>query len=83
MPAADHRQERLLIETDRHRIRGAVTLARDGFRSRISDMLNAPERDFIALTDVTIEPLDGGPKMSCEFLALARTKIVFAMPVTD
>ena len=68
----DQRQERLLIETDRHRIRGAVTLSRDGFRSRISDMLNAAERDFIALTDVTIEPLDGGAKMSCEFLALAR-----------
>jgi hypothetical protein len=79
----DQRQERLLIETDRHRIRGQVTLARDGFRSRISDMLNAAERDFIALTDVTIEPLDGGPKLTCEFLALARTKIVFAMPVAD
>ncbi len=79
----DQRQERLLIETDRHRIRGHVTLSRDGFRSRISDMLNAAERDFIALTDVTIEPLDGGPKMTCEFLALARTKIVFAMPLAD
>jgi hypothetical protein len=77
----DHRQERLLIETDRHRIRGIVTLARDGFRSRISDMLNAPERDFIALTDVTIDPLDGGEPMRCEFLAVARTKIVFAMPI--
>ncbi len=60
-----------------------MTLARDGFRSRISDMLNAAERDFIALTDVTIEPLDGGPQMSGEFIALARTKIVFAMPVVD
>ena len=79
----DQRQERLLIETDRHRIRGIVTLARNGFRSRISDMLNASERDFIALTDVTIEPLDGGPNLSCEFLALARTKIVFALPVDD
>lgn len=79
----EQRQERLLIETDRHRIRGVVTLARDGFRSRISDMLNAPERDFIALTNVTIEPLDGGPRMDCEFLALARAKIVFAMPVGD
>ncbi len=79
----DQRQERLLIETDRHRIRGEVTLARDGFRSRISDMLNAPERDFIALTDVTIEPLDGGAALTCEFLALARAKIVFAMPLSD
>ena len=83
MTAVDQRQERLLIETDRHRIRGVVTLARDGFRSRVSDMLNAAERDFIALTDVTIEPLDGGPKMSCEFIALARTKIVLAIPVSD
>ena len=79
----DHRQERLLIETDRHRIQGRVTLSRDGFRSRVSDMLNAPERDFIALTDVTIEPLDGGEPVACEFLALARAKIVFAMPVSD
>jgi hypothetical protein len=79
----EQRQERLLIETDRHRIRGIVTLARNGFRSRISDMLNASERDFIALTDVTIEPLDGGPDLSCEFLALARTKIVFALPIED
>ncbi|MGH2852133.1 MAG: DUF6812 domain-containing protein [Solirubrobacteraceae bacterium] len=79
----DHRTERLLIETDRHRIRGRVTLSRDGFRSRVSDMLNAPERDFIALTDVTIEPLDGGEPVACEFLALARAKIVFAMPLSE
>jgi hypothetical protein len=79
----EQRQERLLIETDRHRIRGEVTLARDGFRSRISDMLNAAERDFIAQTDVTIEPLDGGPPLACEFLALARSKIVFAIPVSS
>ena len=25
-------------------------LARDGYRSRVSDLLNAPERDFISLT---------------------------------
>ena len=83
MSAMEQRQERLLIETDRHRIRGVVTLARDGFRSRISDMLNASERDFIALTDVTIEQLDGGEALACDFLALARTKIVFAMPAGD
>ena len=79
----ERRRERLLIETDRHRIRGVVTLAREGFRSRVSDMLNAPERDFIALTDVTIEPIDGGPAVSCAFLALARSKIVYAIPLDD
>ena len=79
----DSRNERVLLETDRHRIRGEVTLAREGYRSRISDMLNASERDFIALTNVTIDPLDGGPQLACEFLALARSKIVFALPLTD
>jgi hypothetical protein len=79
----ENRHQRLLLETDRHRIRGAVTLAREGYRSRISDMLNASERDFIALTDVTIDPLDGGPQLTCEFVAVARAKIVFAMPLSD
>ncbi len=79
----ENRNERVLLETDRHRIRGELTLAREGYRSRISDMLNASERDFIALTDVTIDPLDGGPQLKCDFLALARTKIVFALPLID
>lgn len=79
----ENRHQKLLLETDRHRIRGAVTLAREGYRSRISDMLNASERDFIALTDVTIDPLDGGPQLTCEFVAVARAKIVFAMPLND
>jgi len=79
----ENRHQKLLLETDRHRIRGAVTLAREGYRSRISDMLNASERDFIALTDVTIDPLDGGPQLTCEFVAVARAKIVFATPLSD
>ncbi|MGH2855141.1 MAG: DUF6812 domain-containing protein, partial [Solirubrobacteraceae bacterium] len=56
----DHRQERIRIETPRHRIEGLITLARDGYRSRVSDVLNASERDFLTLTDVSLEPLDGG-----------------------
>ena len=29
------RRERIRIETDRHRIEGMLTLARDGYRSRV------------------------------------------------
>ena len=58
---AEHRQERVRIETERHRIEGVLTLARDGYRSRVSDVLNASERDFITLTEVTVAPLEGGP----------------------
>lgn len=75
----DHRRERIRVQTTTHRIEGNVTLARDGFRSRVSDMLNASERDFLILTDATIVTLDGGPAESHRFLALARRHIVFAV----
>ena len=75
----DRRTERIRIETERHRIEGMLTLARDGYRSRVSDVLNASERDFITLTDVTVAPLDGGPIELHEYLSLARRHIVFAV----
>jgi len=75
----DHRQERVRLETVRHRISGSVSLARDGYRSRVSDLLNASERDFLVLTDSTIEPLDGGPSERHAFVAVARRHIVFAV----
>ena len=67
------------METERLRIEGTLTLARDGFRSRVSDVLNAAERDFITLTDVTVQPLEGGPVELHAYLSLARRHIVFAV----
>jgi hypothetical protein len=78
-PSMDHRRERIRIETERHRIEGYLTLARDGYRSRVSDVLNASERDFLTLTEVTVAPLQGGPIELHEYLTLARRHIVFAV----
>jgi hypothetical protein len=75
----EHRQERIRLETPRHRIEGLLTLARDGYRSRVSDVLNASERDFLTLTEATVQPLDGGTPESHPFLVLARRHIVFAV----
>jgi hypothetical protein len=82
-PGIDHRTERIRVETDRLRIEGSLTLARDGYRSRVSDVLNAAERDFITLTDVTVTPLEGGPVELHRFLSLARRHIVFAVSAED
>jgi hypothetical protein len=82
-PGMDHRRERIRIETERHRIEGVLTLARDGYRSRVSDVLNASERDFITLTDVTVTPLEGGPTELHEYLSLARRHIVFAVAAAE
>jgi hypothetical protein len=75
----DHRRERVRLETERHRIDGFMTLARDGFRSRVSDVLNASERDFVTLTDVAVAPLDGGAVEHHRYLTVARRHIVFAV----
>ena len=82
-PGIDLRTERVRIETERHRIEGVLTLARDGYRSRVSDVLNASERDFITLTDVTVAPLDGGSVELHGYLSLARRHIVFAVAADD
>ncbi len=76
----EKRKERIEVETTRHRMTGSVTLSQNGFRSRISDVLNASEREFIAMTDVTLEPLDGGETVKREFVAVSRQHIVFVAP---
>jgi hypothetical protein len=82
-PNTEHRQERVRCVTAHHRIEGSLTLARDGYRSRVSDVLNASERDFLTLTDVTVQPVQGGPVELHEFLTLARRHIVFAVAASD
>jgi hypothetical protein len=77
------RTERVELETQRHRITGDVTLAANGFRSRVSDLLNASERDFLSLTDVELTPLDGGETVQREFVAVSRSHIVFVSPLQD
>ena len=77
------RRERIELETSRHRINGYVTLAENGFRSRVSDLLNASEREFISLTEVTLEPLQGGPTGQRSFVAVSRHHIVFVTPLGE
>ncbi len=78
--SVQHRYERIALETPRHRITGTVTLAHDGYRSRLSDLLNAPERSFLSLTDATVEPLDGEAQGTRhEFIAVHCQHIVFAL----
>ena len=83
LPGIEHRRERIRVETERHRIEGVLTLARDGYRSRVSDVLNASERDFITLTDVTVAPLEGGAKELHAYLTLARRHIVFVVAASQ
>ena len=80
----EHRDERIIVETDRHRISGLVRLPVDGYRSRLTDYLNAAEREFLALTDVQVTSLNGSPRVEQrDFVALSLRHIVLAMPAAE
>ncbi len=77
----DHRLEKVIVETDRYRIQGKLTLPREGYRSRLSDYVNQRDRDFFAFQDATLTPLsgDGEPRV-VPFLMLARRHVVMVTP---
>jgi hypothetical protein len=77
----EHRRQRVQLDTDRHKITGTVTLADDQHHGRLSDLLNARERDFIALTDVVVEPYDDGPAQRHQFTAVSRHQILLASEI--
>lgn len=83
-PRVEQRDERIIVETDRHRIQGVLRLPADGYRSRLTDYLNSSEREFLALTDVEVTPLQGAPRVERhEFIVLSLRHVVLAMPAQD
>ena len=79
----NEREERVVVETGRYRLTGTVRLPEEGYRSRLTDHLNAGEREFVAITDVEIASLDdpSRPHERHEYVALSRRHIVFATSV--
>lgn len=77
---ANVRFEPLIILTDRHRITGTVAVPSLG-RSRLSDYVNDPDKEFFAVTDATIASVDApdAPE-SMAFIMVARRQIVLVMP---
>jgi hypothetical protein len=74
------RIERIVLETDRHRIVGDVTLTKEGYRSRLSDYLNRGDLDFIPIVNAELAPLNGGAPETRSFVAVARAHVQIAFP---
>lgn len=82
-PTLDHRVEKVVVETDRYRIEGNLTLPREGYRSRLSDYVNQRDRDFFAFSEATLTPLDGdGSAREVPFLMVARMHVVLVTPLS-
>jgi hypothetical protein len=74
----DTRTQRVVIETSRFRIVGDVSLPTEGFRTRLSDVLNRQDTIFLTLINVEMTPVDGAKTESHAFVAVARDQILLA-----
>jgi Family of unknown function (DUF6812) len=81
--SAEVRRERIVIETSLHRIVGDVTLPAEGFRSRLSDLLNREGVEFISVVDATIMGSTGEQPKQLPFIAVARDHILVAYEAAD
>ena len=74
------RRQRVRIETDRHAIEGTLQLPNEGYRSRMTDFLNAHEQDFVPVTDAHVAWLDhsrGAERLA--YLAVSTRHIVLVL----
>lgn len=76
----DLRQEKVIIETDRYRVDGSMTLPSEGYRSRLSDHVNRRDLSFFAIQDATVSPLDGGEGWTVPVLLLSSRHIRLIAP---
>ena len=72
------RVQRVVLETTRFRIVGDVTLPTEGFRTRLSDVLNRQDTGYIPLVDVELTPSGGSETQKLPFAAVARNSIELA-----
>ena len=77
----DLRQEHVVVETDRYRVEGSMTLPKEGYRSRLSDHVNRRDQEFLTIQDARLVRLDGsGGDWSAPVVMLARRHIRLVVP---
>jgi hypothetical protein len=80
----DLRQERVVVETDRYRVEGMMTLPSEGYRSRLSDHVNRRDQEFFTVLDARMTALDGsGRDWTAPVLMLARRHIRLIVPASE
>jgi hypothetical protein len=80
----DVRRERVVVETDRYRVEGMLTLPREGYRSRLSDHINRRDQEFFTIQDASLTSLDGSDRAwEASVLMLARRHIRLVVPASE
>mgnify|MGYP000913373126 CR=1 FL=1 len=82
MPGIDLRHERVVVETDRYRVEGDITLPQGSYRNALADYINRSDQEFLLLTNVELVALDGsGESLQYPSLNLARKHIRLVVPI--
>ena len=80
----ENRRERVVVETDRYRVEGLMTLPREGHRSRVSDHVNRRDAEFFTLVECDLVALAGsGRDWKAPVLMLARRHIRLIVPASE
>src|SRR5688572_1233329 len=75
-----YRRLRVRLETHRHIIEGTLQLPSEGYRSRMTDFLNAHDSDFLPVTDATLTWIEANrPPERREYAAVSVRQIVLAV----
>ena len=78
------KRERVILETARYRIDGEVMLPPEGYKSRLSDHLNDPNREFLIVLDALLTPLgDSEDAFSSAVLMIQRARIEVIFPFSE
>ncbi len=71
------RRQRVRIETERHVIEGTLQLPNEGYRSRMTDFLNAHEQEFVPVTDAEVSWLDASRRAErVKYVAVSSRHVV-------
>jgi hypothetical protein len=76
MTPQDVKRKRVVVETDRYRVEGDITLPQEGYRNSLTDYINRNDQEFLYLVNVELVALDGsGRDWNAPVLMLARRHI--------
>jgi hypothetical protein len=81
MTPQDVKCKRVVVETDRYRVEGDITLPQEGYRNSLTDYINRNDQEFLYLVNVELVALDGsGRDWNAPVLMLARRHIRLIVP---
>jgi len=75
MSALDVRRERVVVETDRYRVEGDITLSQEGYGVELADYLNRSNQEFVVIVNSEVNALDGSGDWNVSVIMLARKYI--------